>query len=622
MLPSNTDKDEETVAFAKKEHSTSTAPDVENDFMFRFNDNVNDIVDNHQQLLSRTDRYFSFIFYSVVSFAFTYAARTNLIVLYARSMKNDTALISVFLYFSYFCSGIASLSFGIIGNKWRFDALLLIAAGMDIITFGLEATTYDFYVLMICYAVGGQPFQTISQAWNLKMLPTYYAKLNRASIVQCCAFAVIFGSVIGGVLGYTISYRATFYASFIVAIILFCFAAVFIFNKEQSLLDEQIKMTNYYRNADDGDIAGDISAGGGQDVILNNNENDTGTDPDATGLGEDYNDNNNNDNNSNVNEISLATVKQHKRENSKFNWIVSNDFRFPNCLIEMQQEKLAHQLQQQQNIPALKPISDTSTTQMKNIVEVPVSKYSIFLIGCFTITSGLLIAMEAVIQVYFAAYMYDVYNINTAWSTSGCAVFSISLMIGMQIIKKKIRNDARSKNIYTNDHDDNSDNYNNSNSNPNGNKYGLSNKYVKIIILNSIILSVINLGVFPLIELIASDMYGSANVYSGNLANTQIAVIMIMYWFVFIVNGICFGMAYITSEAITVDLMPKHLASIISGIKGMTRMCSKGFFCLVVGLLWNTSHDYIWYVQGIQCSTALIMIVLVGCFESSGMFAY
>ena len=62
--------------------------------------------------------------------------------------------------------------------------IITFGAGMDIITFGLEATTDDFHVLMICYAVGGQPFQTISQAWNLKMLPTCCAKLNRASILQ------------------------------------------------------------------------------------------------------------------------------------------------------------------------------------------------------------------------------------------------------------------------------------------------------------------------------------------------------------------------------------------------------------------------------------------------------
>ena len=51
MLSSNTHKDEETVAFAKKEHSTLC-----------FDLMTNDVFDNHQHLLSRTDRYCSFTF--------------------------------------------------------------------------------------------------------------------------------------------------------------------------------------------------------------------------------------------------------------------------------------------------------------------------------------------------------------------------------------------------------------------------------------------------------------------------------------------------------------------------------------------------------------------------------
>ena len=567
MFVKNTDADEhdETVPLARDETTSIEQKDNDNNnVIFRFSSNVNDIVEKHDTLLSDTKNYFWLVLSAGISFFFTYSARTNIIVLYAQTMKDDTFLISVFIYLSYVCSGIASLSFGIIGNKWRFDALLLIAAGMDIITFGLEATTNNFYVLMVCYAIGGQPFQTIAQAWNLKLLPTHYAKIFRARIAQYCAFSIVFGSVIGGVIAYLISYRATFYVTFIISIILFCFVVLFVFNKEHTLIEQQLAMMNYYQSADNR-ININISS---------NHINDSG---DNTNV--DYNC-----------QISLSTVKMHKRENNKFNWLISDDFRFPRCLIELGKQQTTDR--------------SSDATDLDNI-GLRLSRYLAFIIGCFAITSAIINATESVVTVYFATYMIEIYNIHTAWSTSGIAVWSISLILSMQLGKRMIQNDV---NRFAN------------NGNYNNNKLGLSNKYIRIEFVTLTGLTLIYFTIFPLIKQFSIDLYGGDDINDGSLTLSQTAVIMTMYWSAFIASGVFFGISYVISEFITVEIMPKDVASTISGIKGMIRQFSKGVFCLIVGLLWNFNYDWMWYIAGIQCGTALLIVILVACIESAAWF--
>lgn len=165
---------------------------------FKSNDVVQEANNQHEMILNDVESLFVKVFYVVVSFSTTYAMRTNIIVLYAREFYDDTALISVFIYMSYIVSAVMSLLIGMVGNKWRFDALIIMAAISDVITFWIEATASNFWVLVIAYGIGGQPFIAIGLSWNLKMFPTYHAKQFRALLSQCYYAGIIIGPIIGG----------------------------------------------------------------------------------------------------------------------------------------------------------------------------------------------------------------------------------------------------------------------------------------------------------------------------------------------------------------------------------------------------------------------------------------
>ena len=135
---------------------------------------------DHEAILLQSKKLMYQVLYASFSYAFTYSLRSSIIVLYAKTFYDNTLVIGVFVYLSYFISGLMSLLFGYIGDHWRLDHLFFIVAALDIITFFLEATAQSFMQLAIAYAIGGQPFAAIDQSCFLKTLPKYYAQQFQA----------------------------------------------------------------------------------------------------------------------------------------------------------------------------------------------------------------------------------------------------------------------------------------------------------------------------------------------------------------------------------------------------------------------------------------------------------
>lgn len=67
--------------------------------------------------------------------SFVHFLRSSIIVLYLKKFDDNDAKIGVVILSSYIVDGIVSLLFGIIGDKWRFDNLLIIAGFLDVVTF-------------------------------------------------------------------------------------------------------------------------------------------------------------------------------------------------------------------------------------------------------------------------------------------------------------------------------------------------------------------------------------------------------------------------------------------------------------------------------------------------------
>lgn len=211
-------------------------------------------IDEHEIILQESQNLMSKLIFVSFSFAFTYALRTSIFVLYCRTFSGNitTFKISMVVCGSYLTSAITCVLFGFIGDRWRFDYLLVIAALLDVLTFWIEATTESFVVLSVVYALGGQPFQSIYRSWTIKSLPMYDSKKLLLKIDQVFAIGYLGGPVIGGIIAYYTSYRAVFYAAATFGTLLCVYVCFYFFNTQEKLNQRQLTMGPVYESVDRG----------------------------------------------------------------------------------------------------------------------------------------------------------------------------------------------------------------------------------------------------------------------------------------------------------------------------------------------------------------------------------
>ena len=318
----------------------------------------------------------------IFSFWITYSMRCNLLILYAKTFYDNIAAISIVVYLSYISSAISSLGYGIIGDRWRIDYLLIIASILDVITYWMEATAPVFLVLAIGYSIGGQPFTAIACSFNLKLIPTYYAQQIRGKLLQVYAVSTILGPVFGGIIANFYGYRTVFYLSAIISVVSFVYTSISFYNVEEALLKEQLTMKQHYSN---------------RCIIINNNITNTNNGKKGS--------------NYNINVISALGVRTRSSNSisggdsdrdkpvatgdaemeEKFKWIISNDYRFPVCLEDKQAGSL-----------------------------LDIDKYKGLLLILFTLYSALLGAVDFTLIPFYITYMQDRFdhNINIIISTS------------------------------------------------------------------------------------------------------------------------------------------------------------------------------------------------------------
>ena len=206
-----------------------------------------EMIRDYNNVVSLTKRKFVKITVVALSLAFTYAMRSNIFVLYAQTFDNSTHIyIAVTVYASYLMTGIASFIFGNIGDKWRFDYLLVVATLLDVITFYIEATTTSFYALCLAYGLGGQPLNAIVISMISKLLPIDNAKQIFGIWIQFYTLGVITGPIAGGIISHFFSYHTVFYVSAIIASILSIYVFIFLRNFEYKIITQQSDLRSYY----------------------------------------------------------------------------------------------------------------------------------------------------------------------------------------------------------------------------------------------------------------------------------------------------------------------------------------------------------------------------------------
>ena len=86
----------------------------------------------------------------------------------------------------------------------------------------------------------------------------------------------------------------------------------------------------------------------------------------------------------------------------------------------------------------------------------------------------------------------------------------------------------------------------------------------------------------------------------------------------FWIYGACYGFSWglltMSQELIVIEMQPKNCAGRVNGIKGFIRSVCKATLVVAVGLLWDYSYNWLWYIQTISLDIALVlMCILVIC---------
>ena len=236
------------------------------------NDRLATLIANHESRLSKTKSVMDHVAVGAFSLSFTFALRQNILILYLQTFEGykngdyTDSNIAILIYLSYLSFASFAYIYGILGDKWRFDYLIIIASIIDVIAFFIEASCQEFLLFSIGYIIGGQPIQSLMIGFINKLLPIYDAKQSQILLIQCYFFGYSIGPITGGIVSYYTNYNIVFYLSAIIATFLFQYLLVYIIvmeNSQSKLITMQQNLANC-KNSDCIDLIDHL----GQDHIL------------------------------------------------------------------------------------------------------------------------------------------------------------------------------------------------------------------------------------------------------------------------------------------------------------------------------------------------------------------
>lgn len=203
----------------------------------------------HDQVLKETNQLFDKIFVIALFLVFNYAMRGSLIVLYASTFTSNFELIGFIIYLSYIAGALQGMIYGIIGDQWRYDHLLLVALVLDVVTYFITASTNSIELLAIFEICGTQPSQIIYEAWLGKLLPANNTRQHLTTFVQYNVIGYMLGPITGGIIAHYATYRNAFYVSAAVSCVLLVYGVIYFRNVEGKLVEKQSELKEYYASS-------------------------------------------------------------------------------------------------------------------------------------------------------------------------------------------------------------------------------------------------------------------------------------------------------------------------------------------------------------------------------------
>ena len=101
---------------------------------------------------------------------------------------------------------------------------------------------------------------------------------------------------------------------------------------------------------------------------------------------------------------------------------------------------------------------------------------------------------------------------------------------------------------------------------------------------------------------------------------TSETLFIILYWIYMFFYGMFHGVIYASIDAILVELVPKEIAGKGFGAKVGTCQFVKAFPPLIVGILWDYDHNWLFYVQGWDFAIVFVLACVFVFCEASGKF--
>eukprot|EP01084_Bolivina_argentea_P261815 442599_1 len=439
---------------------------------------------------------------------YCYNGNAAIFVLYAKTIYDNTAVISILIYAATIFEAILTCMLSILCDKYGFDNFLLLILLFHIIgTLIIALANYNdnFITLSLGYLIAEQPISRLITGYIQRVLPMYYSKYYMAAMIQLKQMSILIGTILAGIITYYTNnnYQTVYFISFSILLFAFIHRVYLVWIKKWNQNKIENKQLTFLHKYSQYPIRSNIQN------IGNNNMND------------------------------------------EYRWQSSNKYRFPICLISMNNDNNDN---------------NVNSNNIKTDVD-SIDWYKWWVLTVFGIQYGIVGGIQLVILYWYALYMRDRYNVSIVISTLqiGCEYFF--LIIGIGLI-----NQIQSKNIIT---------------------FTKTNNIILFIMFLSYVICIfLLLYCFPT---------------SNNNNNNNVATIN--YWFYNALYGLFCGILLFIQQIIIINNQSIHQIGRTAGMQEIFKEAMRSMIVLVIGLLWNVNIQWMWYTQAIAFGLALILLV-------------
>lgn len=190
-------------------------------------------------------------------------------------------------------------------------------------------------------------------------------------------------------------------------------------------------------------------------------------------------------------------------------------------------------------------------------------KFNLILTFVIIFSISLMMMSETALCMWYIKYMNDKYNATVLFSACNLSIFVLALVLAMLLIEKICQKQYEYEKLY--------------------------------LLMSTIICQFIT--ILFTFYIIPNNSFNFEYVYS--------------FWFYLAVLGFCYGFPLMCMVLIMLEVMPKDIAGKISGLEMFVQYSIKGIGALLVGYLWQYSHEWIWYTIGCQTCISLILAIAI-----------